>query len=439
MEKINNEPKPEIPNEEMTFKEFYQDMKQEIINILLEIYERKDENLADEEKAFFNKYGTFLANAMVSSIEAGEYFEGLIPGSMKKPEKKYESSKLLPSIVIFEKEKLKLAKKLNKTEEFNQMENDFQSDVYEEEKEDGIEQTSYNRFWKNGKRVFIEEIVKNFLKNDTNVAISNLVITDFQSSARIDLGHLLPERHMFVPSKLLNLQKEYDEEKNKIKNKFYPVNLKEYTGAKNSEDAFYHFGNFENVYYGDIVKKGGMLALFHEIAHAWQQVYQGKYEKGDFDNFYLDSVVLLDMLEKNQLNLKDGKINQEKYNSNQKFILDTLKEKGVEIDINNFIFDGQELEKGSLILTSYDGKRYVVRCKIFADILSSYEKCERDAWAHALLMLKFLRKKGIDLEPEMKNSTDIKEYIEPCLDSYQKSTEQKVEIVGGRIAFLKRK
>jgi hypothetical protein len=71
---------------------------------------------------------------------------------------------------------------------------------------------------------------------------------------------------------------------------------------------------------------------------------------------------------------------------------------------------------------------YPVKSKRLKGEIDSFISEERDAWAHSLRMLRFLRSRGLDVEPGLKTLEDIKKYIDPCLDSYQHSLEKMVSI-----------
>jgi len=425
--------------EEVSDEYTSENMKTDIFDILLEMYNLELENLTDEQRKIFDNYAMVLTRSVIISGNAGHYWKNIIPNSIRKPENGNGYSADVQPDIFFEENKLELAKKLGQVSEFNNLKVDYQSQILEEEGKENIKQVSYNRFLKNDGKVIIEEIVTNYLTEEHNLAFSNLVITDPQASCKLEIGKLLPEGYTLSPSELIGFEQKINSELQRIETVFHRFTLDKYKGTKNSDSEFYHFLNFKKVCYGDVVKKGGALSLFHEIAHAWQQVYRGEHERGNFEKFHSDATIWLAILKNKYEELNSGKMNEDSYEFYFNHIKTELEKLGIEFDPDNFIYDGQALEQGSLILTRFDGSRFVVKCENFPKIMEAYEKCERDAWAHAILMFRYLKKFGINLEPEFKSFDDFRKYIDPCLDSYQKSTESMVEIVGGRVGFLKRK
>jgi hypothetical protein len=71
-------------------------------------------------------------------------------------------------------------------------------------------------------------------------------------------------------------------------------------------------------------------------------------------------------------------------------------------------------------------------------VAKGYGQDERDAWAHALKTLRYLRRRGIDLEPGMKTLSDFQEYIGPCLDSHQKDIEKQIMMTNDTILRFNR-
>ena len=114
----------------------------------------------------------------------------------------------------------------------------------------------------------------------------------------------------------------------------------------------------EIISYGNIVKKGGMLNLLHEIAHVWNP-------------------------EKDYKNL----INR--------FVSCLAKR----------IKHNKPIEKIFEMIDPF----------LMADRMVEIEK---KAWTDAHHMLLFLRDRGVDLEPEM-NINDLNKHVNSCLDTYK--------------------
>ncbi|MFZ2188204.1 MAG: hypothetical protein WAV73_01405 [Candidatus Moraniibacteriota bacterium] len=438
---INQSEKAPIQENEsrkMDMEEYYANMRTTVMRCVYEMMGIEEGKIDEEMKKSLEQYGALLTNSIFASIGAGSYFEELIPSSLHKPEKEYSHIDQMPSIVAFENERLKLGNKLNKVQEFRDFSRGFSSEVYEEKRDGYMLQESYHRNLKDNGKITIEELLHNQLGEEDNYISSQLIISDWNSGLKLDIEQLLPNENILAPSDMCNIKEEYDSEKNILLNRIYPVDLKIYSGVSGSNGNFYYNLNLKTVYYGDLTKKGNILALFHEIAHSWQQAYIGKHERGDFGKLHLDVVVLLGLLEDNMTELKNGELSEERSEKYVQFVRKQLGDRGISFDRDNFIYDSNRVKAGDIVFNRYDGKKYVAQCDKFGEVLKGYEKCERDAWAHAILMLRFLKKRNIDLEPELQKSSDFMSVIDPALKSYQKAEERKVEIVGGKICFSRR-
>ncbi|MEQ1678406.1 MAG: hypothetical protein ABL876_17050, partial [Chitinophagaceae bacterium] len=62
---------------------------------------------------------------------------------------------------------------------------------------------------------------------------------------------------------------------------------------------------------------------------------------------------------------------------------------------------------------------YIIKSKKLSKFLDEYVADERDAWAHALKTLRFLKRQGLNVEPELESLDDFKNIIYPCLASYR--------------------
>jgi hypothetical protein len=70
---------------------------------------------------------------------------------------------------------------------------------------------------------------------------------------------------------------------------------------------------------------------------------------------------------------------------------------------------------------------FVIRSNKLKPLVEDYVREERDAWAHAIRVLRFFRRQGLDLEPELKTLDDIRDVVHYALGTYQKSIESKIE------------
>jgi len=432
-------PTQEANSEEYAnIEEFYRDLQKSVMEEVYEMMEVKEEDVDEETKKAWEEYGLFLTNSMFVSIEAGEYFKQLIPSSPNKPKKEYSHDTQLPSIVFFERERIGLARKLKKEPEFNDFAKDYNSEVAEERKDKYVLQTAYYRNTSDEGRIITEELLHNYLREESNIAKSQLVISDWQTGVKLDVNQLLPNEYTLLPSEMMHIETECDLEKLTKINKFIPVDLKYYSGTKGAQGEFVQAPGFNEVRYEDLTKKGSRLALFHEIAHSWQDAYDGCYERGEFEDIHEETAGWLKILDKSVKELEKGEISKDKHEFRTEYVRKKLEEKGVNFNINNFIYNGENAKDNDIIFAYSNEERYIAQCDKLRDILKLYEKKERDAWAHAVLMIRFLRKKSIDLEPELQKLEDFRSVIDPCLQSYQKKIEKQIKFVNGKVGFNRR-
>lgn len=107
-------------------------------------------------------------------------------------------------------------------------------------------------------------------------------------------------------------------------------------------------------------------------------------------------------------------------------LLKRLKDEGVEIDIEKFSDNTKKVEEGEIKTKSIFGEEFIIRSDRLNQMLEGYEKGERDAWAHAIRVIRFLRKQGVDLEPQLETLDDFKDIIGSCLETYQRSVEDMI-------------
>lgn len=424
--------------EGVSYEEVLDNMKSVVARRVSEIYGLSEDELVSQHKEFYDQCVRYLAVSSMISLEAGDSFSKMIPRSLRKPKNGFDRDYQLPSFFEIEKFRKEKFSEFQKMVNFSDITKDFRSEVYEQKDEDAISQIAYNRFLRDDGENVLEELINNYLRTDFNSAVSILAVTNRKTGTRIDLEQMLPDGYYFSPEEMIKIEQKFDQETESKKTIIHPVDMKDYKGSKSSSGGFYNSPELKKVAYGDLSKTGGLLSLFHEIAHAWQNVYHGENNRHNFENFYNEVSNLLKILKSKQDGFKNGDITKDKYDYFVECVRKSLKKVGVEFDADNFIYQGQELEKGSIIIADFESVRYVFRCENFESIKQGFEKEERDAWAHALLMVRFLRRMGIDLEPGMKNISDLRRYIAPYLESYQKGVEERMEIIGGKINFIKK-
>ncbi|HOW60155.1 MAG TPA: hypothetical protein P5548_00055 [Candidatus Moranbacteria bacterium] len=201
-----------------------------------------------------------------------------------------------------------------------------------------------------------------------NVPYSYLFIKNLKNGITIDLSQLLPKKEMcFFPSVISPFEKaETSNEKRFIKIREKQFNLNDYNGAwsMGNDDGFtFHCFNAnalraEAISYGNIVEKGGLLSLLHEIAHSWNP--------GKDYNKLIDRLVFC----------LDKRIKQNK-----------------------------SIERILKMLDPFQ----------MADYLMEIEK---KAWIDAFHMLLFFRHRDMDLEPEM-NNDDVDKHANSRLATYK--------------------
>jgi len=278
-----------------------------------------------------------------------------------------------------------------------------------------------------GNKIF--ERVENYLWDDANSASSSLIVKT-EDRRQLELNYLLPKDCRFTPSSMFNLESYFDEKEHVKKNKIIRTDLKEYQGMTEAIDYFACRGGL--VEYGNLTKKGGMLSLLHEIAHAWQNVYyehEHNTARASYEETHWSVSSWLHILSDYKKDFDSGNMDKEEFDKHLAHVKKRTKEVGIEFDENNFIYDGRPLEDEEIdIYDRYHKKTFIFKSKKFKDITEDYVGEERNAWAHAIKVLRFLRQQGIDLEPEMKTVKDFQDKVHSTLSSYQQSLEKEAHI-----------
>ncbi|PJE59782.1 MAG: hypothetical protein COU85_01825 [Candidatus Portnoybacteria bacterium CG10_big_fil_rev_8_21_14_0_10_44_7] len=418
-------------------------VKEAVGKFLAETQTNQNPQLIDFERAVEN-----LKDSEEISAAAGEFYKNLIPKALRKPKKEYVEKDAAgrQNISQIKSDLLSIAKTLAayypdqvKTllkkawVGFSGQE----SEPLTEEKSGEVLMQKVARFFKqDGEVNIIREQVLNKLAKDANFAGAQLQVQNKNNGLEIDLSHLLPDGFNFVPAKMFHYEEVLDRQEKKIKTTFMPVNLKDYRGTAGAKEEFFMVGVFNIIAYGDLTKKGGFLRLLHEISHAWQEVYGLTSAQKKFEKFYHDVGLNLNMLSWIQNELS---ANERKKAEFSKEYLDKLRMMGVEI-IEDRTLDKSALPKaGEAKIKDEVCGSFVVKDDKIERLLTNYEKEERDAWAHAILVLRFLRKRGIDLEPQLKNINDFQEVVNGALGSYQESVEKRIEFSERKVRFTNNK
>lgn len=405
------------------------------------------------------------------SNEAGNFFKELIPQGIRKPEVAGHGRHDFTLNPLIRKEVNAFAHP-NQGDSFNKvprkilkenLKKFFAESIFRKERkpyESGLKESKYDGVTsqevsramnqQNGENVIYEQIKNDMHSiNGVSYSESSLVIQDINSGIVLDLDALLPRGFNFKPG-------------------LEDLDLKKYSGASASDGRFYASPWKKVVAYGNITEKGGMLSLFHEIAHAWQANYSAEIGKGrhtyekltkeslrlmeEFDDvdFNMERRIKLGLLTQN--NFENAK---KEYKEKIKKIFEELSSIGTEplveegrvlvaeaapVDkegvmnlqpITN-IMSENEIDNWDISQESRERlkkKRFhPIKNKKLEEARDAYISEERDAWAHALRMMRFLKQKGLNIEPGFKKLADVKEHIDPCLGSYQKGLEMDIKL-----------
>lgn len=287
---------------------------------------------------------------------------------------------------------------------------------------------------------FISEEVTNTLNKNANSARSNLVLSSAKERVSLDLATLLPEGFSFAPGDITSVEDQVVTEEGRtfIKHKFVRRNLRDYKGIKGSKGEFALLTPTNKVVYGDLIKTGGMLKLFHEITHAWQNMRYGSIGREDYERFYNQIIEPLRALDYIQAQIDKGetvadpelmvlsvRLQKMKVIKDLQtkgiFILDTL----ASSTLNKF-----KRSKNTISLKDASGlieEKHDVYSPELYNLSSDFVFSERNAWAHAIMLVRFLRRHGFDVEPDLKTIDDFKAIIEPALGSYQELMDMQIE------------
>ncbi len=398
------------------------------------------------------------------SAEAGEFFRSLIPEGLRKPEIDGEPRagsfnwimhlEHSEALKLFNEEVRKLSRKEYKEQKKEILKDSlhgrervsFEGEVKETEKGGGrVDQVVINAFEQDGGENIIYERIYNTLnqKWNTSRAEASLVIQGAETGTTLDLNALLPWDYKFLPRAM-------DKQLGILIGGYEQVevaNLEDYKMGKSDPEGFAVRPFYKTVDYGDLREKGGMLSLLHEVAHTWQNKYYhtAEHGKAGFERLYkrIESLIYklnFSKLSKDNKWYEDPEKTWEQIESlgikclNKDGIEAPLSEEGV-INIPNIPYSRSKLveksiasegvtrEKLEMLLEIFkqEIRFYPIKSEILTKAMDSYVAEERDAWAHAIRTVRFLRQKGLDVEPGLQKLEDFKGKIDPCLASYQNS------------------
>jgi hypothetical protein len=264
-----------------------------------------------------------------------------------------------------------------------------------------------------GGRNIINEQLDNFYNDARLDCRAHLEVVDKASGQKIDLNKLLPADFDFVPAwqvekqqQLAKGQKPADiDQVLSLKN--YPINKQ----LNIHEDEF----SMEEgrIVYGDLAKKGGVLGLLHEIGHAWQ-----------FQRSAMTNRDVMDKIIERAKEVARLQADGQPVPAEQPFAVKAGKPQ-------------QPGPHDFSIKVDKAGKEIAISSQQLTRVLNEYIHEERDAWAHAIRVFRFLRQQGLDLDPELKTGEDIQGYVNQCLGSYQKSLEKEISAKGLDYNFVR--
>ena len=296
-----------------------------------------------------------------------------------------------------------------------------------------------------GGPIYVQEDIDNqffTLDDGTEYSASRslLLVKDAETGMILEMDQLLPNKFRYTPATLDEKTIKVTQDKNgTLEERVIPARteLTKYEGTKNSGDGFYatfygdEYGG--KVGYGDLTKKGGMLSLLHEVTHAWQDAYGLGGGRKNFEKFYaaVDLNLSLMTWAQEQMEAEREKRGVDFYqNLYVPNLLKHLKEVGAEVDPDQVSKPEMAGEQDIKVTSEREdtlGRTFLIQSDKLVPLVDDFAREERDAWAHAIRALRFLRREGIDLEPELKNAKDFKEVIDPMLNSYQRWLDKKIE------------
>lgn len=284
-----------------------------------------------------------------------------------------------------------------------------------------------------GTSLLICEDIASAVLKESNLTIAHLMIADKNSGRVLDLDQLLPEGFRYVPGDMAKASRVLNHETLKYEYKFDFSDLSKYNGVQHNSGEFYASSN--TVSYGNLTDKGARLILLHEIAHAWQRKHISHSGKKNYTEFSEQVTRILRHFEvfPDEFDDEDKQFIRERQKEN-------LQDLGVEIDMDNYTYEGQDINEREYKLSSLgvdhtntDGPtklknyQFLVRSEKIKPLVEDFVREERDAWAHAIKVLRFLRKQGLDLEPELQTPEDFKNLVHNALGTYQTLIESQVD------------
>lgn len=286
---------------------------------------------------------------------------------------------------------------------------------------------------------------------------SDIILRRANDRALLYLNDLLPVGTVFCPSALAPVVKDSSGGAPRATTS----DINKYQGLQAFRDDPTKKGKFEfqyepnekrtgagRVVYGDIASSGGMLSLLHEIAHSWQHEH-GHNSRGlstlrrlmeniltVMDSFIESSDTYKHSIEsaKNDKEIKEAvRLYIKKSTSIERFCEQKLGK-----DLMRLLpSKDAAIQDVAVVREHGEGMKFYIDRKVLNELLLPAIQEERDAWAIAIRTLRFLRAEGFDLEPSLRESAGIQNYVHANLATYQKMLDD-VVIQGADHSFTRK-
>lgn len=442
-ERFDHQKSPKKEREELSVEEIYQKVFEHILEEIKKGVANSDEDIKDPQVEE-------LLERLESAGELGrvtkEYFRGQIfKSTHKSPDKHADSYAHSWAEEQFShlNKSYDLAKQFRVRSALEIISSNIDpkgiplvasKEVSRKEIDENITQEQFTReisFSEEQLQVF--EIIKNHLDKRggklKNVAQSNIIVRDKKTERVIDLADILPAEYRLVPSGLQISERRIEKTTGRTTSIQIPRTIDEYLNQGDENDKFVAVAYNEKsdksyqggaVQYGDLSKSGSFLALLHEIAHAWQHAHGIAGERTRFEEYVGEMNGNLERLAFADESFQEGHIDAQTYKNYTDMIESELKAMGVEV-----VFD-QNMDNKNMSFVTSSRYFFQINSETFIQLFNKFAKEEREAWAHAVKIIRFLRRGGINLEPELKSRSDIMAKINSCLETYDKMLKEKI-------------
>ncbi|MDD5750802.1 MAG: hypothetical protein PHU56_04165 [Candidatus Pacebacteria bacterium] len=287
---------------------------------------------------------------------------------------------------------------------------------------------------KNSPNLIREDLINFYSpKKNANAVISDLVIINRENGKSLALNSLLPEGYNFCPFSVLHSEEKNDQDNLGPSSGFKPAGIDNYRGNEMEKEAdFLASSDLHKVYYGNLTEKGGILCLLHEISHCWMDEGFDNFSRLEFDDFcqefyrvlYFKAMLMHFQEIKKLENIPDYLIRAgfegAGLESAEEEANEVIRQMGMKV--SQAPSESRPLSDSEFMITmSPSGKpvRLIVESQRLNELLEQFSKSERDAWAYAIRVLRYLRRKGFDLEPNFNTMDDFRGLVDKALRDYK--------------------